>query len=100
MSTQDEPQLDSQVEPESQMTNPEFDEPAAEAPQPDDPAPAEGEDIPGVEPPADAAGEKSKPTDKPKRKREAAPVVVAREPGKSVFPTSRVQKILKADKVC
>lgn len=35
---------------------------------------------------------------KAKRKREAPPALV-HEPGKSVFPVSRVQRILKADKV-
>ena len=36
---------------------------------------------------------------KPPRKRNPASTSVNHEPGKSVFPVSRVQKILKADKV-
>ena len=36
---------------------------------------------------------------KPKPKRQKAPDTLTREPGKSVFPHTRVQKILKADKV-
>ena len=36
---------------------------------------------------------------KKKRERKTQPVLT-REPGKSMFPISRVQKIIKADKVC
>lgn len=38
-------------------------------------------------------------TNTKKRKRDAAAGPPQREPGKSIFPVSRVQKILKADKV-
>ena len=46
------------------------------------------------EPDEDAAEQDKK---KPRTKRD--PTEIKREPGKSVFPVSRVQKILKADKV-
>lgn len=49
-------------------------------------------------PEADAPPEEEE--QQPKKKRERKEVVdVVREPGKSLFPISRVQKIIKADKV-
>lgn len=42
-----------------------------------------------------------KPVDQPKGKATAKPAAsLARESGKSLLPISRVQKIMKADKVC
>lgn len=42
---------------------------------------------------------KGKASDPTKKRERKAPVATEREPGKSLFPFSRVQKIIRADKV-
>lgn len=43
---------------------------------------------------------KDKANDPTKKRERKAPAALEREPGKSLFPFSRVQKIIRADKVC
>lgn len=64
------------------------DEPERDAPK--EPAPAS---------PTAPSGGPAPPADGEKKKVKRAPQEVVRYAGKSVFPVSRVQKILKADKV-
>lgn len=51
-----------------------------------------------ISPDNDQLTEESAPVKKKPQRKEAAPL--KREPGKSLLPFSRVQKIIKADKVC
>ena len=59
-------------------------------------ADGQADSSPGTPPPPPPEDE---PLDQPKGKATAKPAVV-RESGKSLLPISRVQKIMKADKVC
>jgi hypothetical protein len=62
----------------------------------------EGATVQGTEPVAEllgVSGDKAQQPEKKKREKKE-PVVLVREIGKSLLPFARVQKIIKADKVC